>query len=99
MQVFRCDRCGNHYTQREKRHAIDIFEIVDGEQKTSPFLSIGPHASDVLDLCPDCMISLIDWINSGGATDGRKFGYKYAEDINFNKIRKEIKEIKEDDNN
>lgn len=42
------------------------------------------------------MISLINWINYRDFTDGRKFGYKYAEDIDFNKIRKEVKE--DDDN-
>lgn len=95
MKVYRCDRCSKHYTQKEHTHTIDIFEIENGEKKPRPFLGLSLHASDVLDLCPDCMISLINWINSGDAA-GRKFEYKYAEDIDFNKI---CKEVKEDDNN
>ena len=97
MRVYRCDRCGNHYTNIEHKDTIDIFEVVDGKKEPRNLLCINPNVSNILDLCPDCMISLINWINSGGATDGRKFGYKYVEDINFNKDRKEVKE--EDDNN
>lgn len=86
MKVYICDRCGNHYTKWQHRHTIDIFDL----------LCICPHDSDILDLCPDCRISLINWINTGDATNGRKFGYKPVEDINFNKNHV-AKEVKEDD--
>lgn len=116
MKVYRCDRCGNHYTQKEHTHTINIFEVVDGKKKPCNLFCISPYANnlstDILDLCPDCMISLINWINHYIQSDyvskpfdgGRKFGYEYVEeDFAFNKISKEIqeipKEVKEDDNN
>lgn len=87
MKVYRCDRCGNHYTQKERSNTIDIFEVVDGKKQPSNLLCINPCSSNILDLCPDCMISLINWINSRDK-NGRKFVYEYVE-----------KEVKEDDNN
>ena len=96
MKVFRCDRCGNHYTQREHSHTIDIFEIVDGKRQYRNLLCVCPNATDALDLCPDCVISLINWIDSG-ATNGRKFAYSYNEnDINSNKVCKGVKEYDND---
>lgn len=92
MKVFRCDRCGNHYTERERRHTIDIFEVADGEKEPRNLLCINTVTAGILDLCPDCMISLINWIDSG-TTDGRKFIYKYIEnDINLNKVCREVRE-------
>lgn len=79
MKVYRCDRCGNHYTQKEHKDTIDIFEVVYDKKQPRNFLCISPYCSDILDLCPDCMISLINWINYKEFADGRKFGYNYVE--------------------
>ncbi len=99
MKVYRCDRCGSHYTHKEKSCTIDVFEVTDDEQKyiSSLYISTNmtsPCPQEVLDLCPDCVISLIDWIHSGNADNGRRFSYEYTDDaVRFNKIRENIQEI------
>lgn len=106
MKVYRCDRCGKHYTHKEKTNTIDVFEVTDDEPECISSLYIttnmtSPRPQEVLDLCPDCVVSLIDWIHSGNADDGRRFSYEYTEDsVKINKIRNKIHEIcKEDEEN
>jgi len=103
MKVYRCDRCGNHYTQREHSHTINIFEFVDDRKEPRNLLCIMTQTGSALDLCPNCMISLINWINrdiqsgyvSKTFAGGRKFGYEFVEDIN---CTKKHEEVEEDDN-
>lgn len=61
-RAYKCDRCGNHY---------------DKKTDEMPYKIVNKHNSDV-DLCPDCLYTLEDWMEHPTPKEkrGRKTGQR-----------------------
>lgn len=59
MDAKQCDRCGKYFTPSTK-DAVGVIPVTDEKYNLTPYIF-----TERKDLCPDCIKSYNEWLNSG----------------------------------